>query len=499
MKKETISSEMLLFILDQLHEAIHITNKDGFIIYANPAAEKLEHISLEDMIGCYMTDIYRYSDYEKGIQPPSLDVLKAGTPRLDEHYEYYSQNGETVDSIVSNYPYYDGAKRENYVCSVSENIIDMKERLVRLGGMENKRTVRLKNKLMKNGTSFVFDDIIGESATMQNAVEMAKRFAPKKMPIMIYGETGTGKEMFAQSIHNAGPGMHHNFVPINCAAIPETLLESILFGTVKGAFTGAVNKEGLFEKAEKGTIFLDEINSMPIVLQAKLLRAIQEKEVQRIGSNETIKIDCRIIIATNKQPIEAIHGGELREDLFYRLSTGLVFVPPLRERGGDITLLARYFMEKCSEELGSHVYGIDDELTYLLSWYSWPGNIRELANVIESSVNMITQEETVLTKKHLPVYIKNRLEQDISVRSVKEMARINPGGWGDFPFLKQRNIKESVELFEQYLISDALKINKGNTQAAANYLGLTRQGLEKKLKKYQIDPKPYRIKKEKDT
>lgn len=495
MNKEKLSTEILLFIMDQLHEAVHITNEEGFIVYANPAAEKLEHIPLEDMVGRYMKDIYSYSDYDHGIQPPSLDVLRTGIPRHDEHCEYYSRNGEVVNSIVSNFPYSDENAGMDYVCSVSENITDMKDRLVRLGGEENKRTVRLQKKMMKNGTSFIFDDIIGESPVMRNAVEMARRFAPKKMPIMIYGETGTGKEMFAQSIHNASPAMHHDFVPINCAAIPETLLESILFGTVKGAFTGAVNKEGLFEKAEKGTIFLDEINSMPIVLQAKLLRAIQEKEVQRIGSNETIKINCRIISATNKQPIEAIHAGELREDLFYRLSTGLVFVPPLRERGGDITLLSRYFMEKYSEELGSHVYMIADELSHLFSQYSWPGNIRELANVIESSVNMITRDEVVLTKNHLPVYIRNRLQQDISIHSAKEPMNAIKESSSEFPSLKNRNLKESVELFEQYLISDALKINKGNVQVSANYLGLTRQGLEKKLKKYQMDPKIYRIKK----
>ena len=497
MQREKLSKEILLFILDQLHEAVHVTNKDGIVIYANPAAEKLEYVPLEEMLGCYMTDIYSYSDYDQGnIQPPSLEVLKSGVPRMDEHCEYYSRNGEIVNSIVSNYPYEDRASGLKVVCSVSENINEMKDRLVRLGGVENKRTVRLKNKLMKNGTSFIFDDIIGESPEMKNAIEMAKRFAPKKMPIMIYGETGTGKEMFAQSIHNASPAMHHPFVPINCAAIPETLLESILFGTVKGAFTGAVNKEGLFEKAEKGTIFLDEINSMPLALQAKLLRAIQEKEVQRIGSNETVKINCRILSATNKQPIEAIHAGELREDLFYRLSTGLVFIPPLRERREDIPLLSHYFMEKYCEDLDTQVHLISDELYHLFSQYSWPGNIRELANVIESSVNMTSRDEVVLIKSHLPVYIKNRLQQDISVHSAKEPTKAFKENSTEFPSLKNKNLKESVELFEQYLIVDAMKINKGNIRSSADYLGLTRQGLERKLKKYQMDPKQYRIKKQ---
>lgn len=496
MKDELISNESLLFIMDQLHEAVHITDKDGYVVYANPAAEKLEHVPLREMIGRNLTKIYSYSDYENGFKPPALDVLETGISRLNENCEYYSANGEIVNSIVSNY-YYQGKDKENpCICSVSENITDMKERLIKYGGVENKKTVRLQKKLMKNGTSFIFDDIIGESPVIKNAIEMSKRFAVKKMPILLYGETGTGKEMFAQSIHNASSAMHYDFVPVNCAAIPENLLESILFGTVKGAFTGAITKEGLFEKAENGTVFLDEINSMPMVLQAKLLRALQEKEVQRIGSNERIKINCRIISATNKHPMNAISSGELREDLFYRISTGMIFIPPLRERGGDITLLARYFMEKSSEELGHHVFHMSNDLTELFSKYSWPGNIRELANVIESSVNMISVGDIMLMTQHLPQYMKNRLQQDILIKTAMEKSDDFVEIGNDLPLMKGNGMKETVDLFEQHLITDALKKTKGSIRKSADLLKITRQGLEKKLKKYRIDAKKYRPKSE---
>ncbi len=491
--EERITKEILYYILEQIHEAIHIVDNDGMMIYANRAAEVMECVPKEQMVGKSITDIYTHTDYEKGSLPPSLIVLETGIPRINENCEYYSKDGEIVNSIVSNYPY--TIKDENgvsMVCSVSENINQMKERLIRLGGVNNKNTFCLRKKLMKNGTVYIFDDIIGESTIMKNTIETAKRFAAKKTPVMLYGETGTGKEMFAQSIHNASPTMHHHFVPINCAAIPENLLESILFGTVKGAFTGALDKEGLFEKAKGGTIFLDEINSMPIGLQAKILRVLQEKEVRRIGDNTTRSVDCRIISALNKQPFKAIQDGELREDLFYRLSTGIIFVPPLRERGGDIALLSRYFMESCNEDFGNHIYQISPELQNLLAHYAWPGNTRELSNTIESAMNMTAPGEMVLTVSHLPAYLKNRLSQGISSEAAHVRAQeVAESHCADLTG-ENRGLKGSIESFEQYLIVNALKETRGNIRSAAASLHLTRQGLERKLKKYKIEAKQYR-------
>ncbi|MEG1497484.1 MAG: sigma 54-interacting transcriptional regulator [Clostridiales bacterium] len=492
-KEIEITKEMLLYILDQIHEAVHIVDHRGIIIYANNGAESLERIPKEKMVGKDITSIYTHTDYEKGSLPPCLIVLKTGIPRINENSEYYSSDGNSVNSIVSNYPYYiDGEDNEvAAVLGISENINQMKERLIKLGGIESKHTYRLRKKLMKNGTVYIFDDIIGESPSMKSAVEMAKRFAAKKMPIMLYGETGTGKEMFAQSIHNASPAMHNNFVPINCAAIPENLLESILFGTVKGAFTGALDKEGLFEKAHGGTVFLDEINSMPIGLQAKILRVLQEKEVQRIGDSKTKKIDCRIISATNKQPIEAIRCGELREDLFYRLSTGIVFIPPLRERSGDLGLLARYFMETCNEDFGNSIYQISDDFQNMLSQYSWPGNIRELANTIESSMNMTAPGEIILSLKHLPAYLRNRFQQEIHPETLGDFSKPKDA---DLPTFSQPNtgLKNMVGFYEKALIEKTLSKERGNVSRCSVALDITRQGLEKKIKKYGIDVNKYR-------
>ena len=325
---------------------------------------------------------------------------------------------------------------------------------------------------MRNGTIYIFDDIIGKSESMQETIAMAKRFAVKKMPVMIYGETGTGKEMFAQSIHNASPYMSGAFVPINCGAIPETLLESTLFGTVKGAFTGAIDSPGLFEKAENGTIFLDEINSMPIALQVKLLRALQEKEVRRIGDTKTRKINCRILSATNKMPMEAIRDGEMREDLFYRLSTGLIFVPPLRERHSDVLLLANEFIQRFQEIFNTNIESLSQEVKDVFLNYDWPGNVRELEHVIEGAMMLVTENDKEITLRHIPENIYHK--RDFDIIDTKKIR-------------KKINLQEETANFEKALIKKALRENRGNITASANSLGIHRNALYRKIEKYKIE------------
>ena len=312
---------------------------------------------------------------------------------------------------------------------------------------------------------------------------------------MIYGETGTGKELFAQSIHNASSFVSGPFVPINCAAIPENLLESMLFGTVKGAFTGAVDTPGLFEKAEGGSIFLDEINSMPIMLQAKLLRALQEKEVQRIGDTKIRKINCRIISATNKLPSEAIQDNELREDLYYRLSTGMVWLPNLRERGDDIDLLINYYIERSNEEQDANIVATSQELRQLLHAYFWPGNVRELANVIESAMNMTADGETTLDVRHLPTYLKQHFSEEISnIPQAQDIFYLrNEERKHDTPYISlYSDINTMVDSYEKEILLFAIAAAKGNISRCARKLGISSQSLTVKLKKYNINAKKYK-------
>jgi len=266
-------------------------------------------------------------------------------------------------------------------------------------------------------------------------------------------------------------------------------LESILFGTVKGAYTGALDKEGLFEKAINGTVFLDEINSMPISLQAKILRVIQEKEVQRIGGNTVKKIKCSIISATNKPPLEAIRCKELREDLFYRLSAGLIFIPPLRERGNDVNLLLQYFIKEFNKDIDTNITHASESLIGLFSDYSWPGNIRELANTVESAINMTNPMENTLSIYHIPSYMQKQFQNDISRNS--DNKQLNLTNYNIYEVFD--SLKNMVESYEKKLIEQALELFEGNVTRCSLKLKITRQGLEKKIKKYHIQVDKYRI------
>jgi arginine utilization regulatory protein len=234
-------------------------------------------------------------------------------------------------------------------------------------------------------------------------------------PVLIFGETGTGKELFAQSIHNSRPRANQPFVAINCAAVPESLLESILFGTVKGAFTGAQNTKGVFEQAGSGTLFLDEINSMPRAMQTKLLRVLQEKSVRRVGADYEIPVKCLIITSSNEQLEECVRNGTLRNDLYYRLALLRINIPPLREWGKDIEILARHFLKTKGRLYGKKNIGLSTDFLNYLYQHSWPGNVRELEHTIESCV-AVAEDGEELHLYHLPPHLRHLKNSQENIR-----------------------------------------------------------------------------------
>jgi two-component system response regulator PilR (NtrC family) len=247
--------------------------------------------------------------------------------------------------------------------------------------------------------------IIGESLAIQTLVRLIEKVAPSKTNILVTGESGTGKELIARSIHDNSPLHGKPFVAINCGAIPETLIESELFGHKKGSFTGAVSdKAGLFESATGGTLFLDEIGELPLSMQVKLLRAIQERIIRRVGDNQDIRIDVRIIAATNRDLEREVKAGKFREDLFYRLNVIQIKAPPLRERGRDIEVLARYFLQKFSQQQKKELIDFSPEALVKISQYEWPGNVRQLENVIERAVTLESNPQ--ITVDCLPIEIR---------------------------------------------------------------------------------------------
>lgn len=492
---ELITKELLLEILEHLYASVYIADAKGRMIYRNKSALRMDNDEANLGGGKELSKIYSGTEFSDGFNSPCLEALKTGEAHIQENLEWYLPDGTRVNAITSAYPLKDEKGEIKGVFALSENIDKLRKFLIKQGAFQRKKSYRMRHKLLKNGTQYIFNDIIGESELIKNTILIARRFASKKLPVMIYGETGTGKEMFAQSIHNASPYVSGPFVPINCAAIPETLLESILFGTVKGAFTGATDTPGLFEKAEGGSVFLDEINSMPILLQAKILRALQEKEVQRIGDSKIRKINCRIISATNKLPSDAIRDGELREDLYYRLSTGMIWIPSLHERTEDIDLLVDYFIEKANEETDTCILAPSEDLKKLFHSYFWPGNIRELSNAVESAVNMTMDGESILEIRHLPTYMKRHFGTELLTNPNAEdifMMR-NDQKTNEPSYISlHSDINTMVDNYEKEILLFAINEAKGNISRCAVKLGISRQSLWVKLKKYNIDPKAYK-------
>jgi len=311
--------------------------------------------------------------------------------------------------------------------------------------------------------------IIGENAEFKKILALSDRIAPTNSTVLIRGESGTGKEMIARMIHGKSPRRNMPFIRVNCAAIPENLLESELFGHERGAFTGAHSKRiGKFERAHRGTIFLDEVGEITPFLQTKLLHFLQFKEFERLGGNLTIKVDDRIIAATNKNLEEAIKNNEFREDLFYRLNVVPIYLPPLRERLSDIPVLVYHFISKLNYDLNRKVEGISDEALFLLQKYNWPGNVRELENIIERA--MVIGKGNIIKASELPQEIFGMLSD---VRISSETYQLREG-------------KKSLWEVEKGLIERALKEMNWNQSKVSRELGITRNHLRYRIKKYKI-------------
>jgi len=308
-----------------------------------------------------------------------------------------------------------------------------------------------------------FEFIIGESPAMKKVFAKIRRASPSDSTVLLTGESGTGKELAARAIHLLSPRRDREFVPVDCSALVETLLESELFGHVKGSFTGAhQTKHGLFELANHGTFFFDEITNLSLNIQAKLLRVIQEREFMQVGSQKRIKLDIRIIASSNRDLNEAVKSGAFREDLFYRLSVIPIHLPPLRERTGDIPLLVEHFLRKYSEKANRQVSGISPAAMKLLGSYGWPGNVRELEHTIERIV--ILEDGEVVLPEHLPSFITQRQ--------------------GEFQVFTDE--EHSLEDLEKRYIQFILRRTKGHRQDAARILGINRKTLGNKIEKYKL-------------
>ncbi|MDK2860989.1 MAG: hypothetical protein PWP33_192 [Thermodesulfobacterium sp.] len=325
---------------------------------------------------------------------------------------------------------------------------------------------------------FGMDFILGNSPAILKIKEMLPIFANSNATLLIEGETGTGKDLLAEVIHKLSPRANHPFIKVNCGALPEPLLESELFGHVKGAFTGAnADKPGMIKLANRGTLFLTEIGDLPFTLQVKLLTFLDDKEFYPLGSSQKVKVDVRVIVATNKNLRQMVKEGKFREDLFYRLNVLKVQLPPLRERGDDILILADYFLKEFSEKAHKKIKGFSEQVLKVLRSYKYPGNIRELKNIVEYAVHVCSDE--LITEKHLPEYLFTAIkeeEEDQQQTLAKDWSAIRTQKIESFTWAE----------IEKKRIIDALTSCRGKKTEAAKMLGWARSTLWRKLKKYGL-------------
>ncbi|MED3310463.1 sigma-54 interaction domain-containing protein [Bacillus thuringiensis] len=457
--KQIIEMNMLYeTLLNELDIGIHIINEESKTIIYNRKMMEIESMERSDVLYKSPLEIFAF---EENKNSTLIEALKLGKTNKNIKQTYFNNKGQEITTINDTFPIIENGKIKGAI-EISKEISNLKQ-TIRMGPSR------------KQSTKFTFDHIIGDSEAIQSIITEGKRVIRTSSSILLVGETGTGKELFAQSIHNESQRSTKPFISQNCAAIPDTLMESLLFGTNRGAFTGAIDKAGLFEEANGGTLLLDEINSLSPALQAKLLRAIQEKTIRRIGGTHEKEIDVRIIATINEDPFEAIAHNRLRDDLYYRLSVVTLCLPPLRERKEDILALVQHFIEKYNTQFGLNVTDVDVNVREFFYAYDWPGNVRELEHIIEGSMNLI-EDETIITAFHMPTRFRERIKTEFNMQHA--LTNHNT----DAP----KTLKHTIEKMEKNYINQILKENHGNISQAAKFLGLSRQNLQYRIKKLHL-------------
>jgi arginine utilization regulatory protein len=491
-----IGYEEFLPVFDGFGEGVLIVDNSGTIIYYNTSMASIDDLAQNDVLGMNVLGVYELSE-EKSVV---MQCLKSAEPIIDRPLLYRTRRGKVANTIHTVFPLFKRKRLEGAICLVREyNVLE--ETISAVSIPRSKRS-------QSNDTHFDFNAIIGNSIDFLKAVNTAKRAAATPSPVMLYGETGTGKELFAQAIHNQSGRKKSRYTAVNCAAIPENLLEGLLFGTTKGAFTGANNKLGLFERANGGTIFLDELNSMAVGLQAKILRVIQERKVRRLGALRENEIDVKIISSVNKPPHLSIADNTLRPDLFYRLGVVFIPLPPLRERKEDIELLAWHFLAKHNQVLGRRVTDISSSVLALFNDYDWPGNVRELEHVIEGAINLVVSSHTIERRhlqSHLITWRRLHGQSEAAQPSPMGMLVESSGGAerptrplptspiadGGRRLENGKGLPDTQADFERQVLTEALSDHRGNITRAAASIGISRQLFNYKLKKYGINRKDY--------
>lgn len=455
--------------LNCIHEGIQIYDENGDVIFLNSCSRKISSIPADEEVeGRNLFDLYNYSREISTV----MTSLKIKAPVINRIWSFQTATGKNIRTANSAYPVF---KDGELIGSVAfEQDVNIAGRYI--SEMESIRKSLEETEASGNSSGnfsgYSFNHIIGKGEKLQSAVRLAKKVAPRECTVLLNGETGTGKEIFAQSIHRESSRRKKKFLPINCAAIPDTLIESLLFGTKKGSFTGSVEQAGYFEEANGGTLFLDELNSMSMAMQSKLLRVIQEGTFRRVGGTKDIPFNVRIISSCNENPYTLLEKNLLRKDLFYRLSTITINLPPLREHPEDIEELVYYYIGQNSFTYAKAIRHISPEVVERLISYNWPGNVRELFHVLDYVLNVI--DDDTIRPEHLP---------DFLFTEKKEERKGLPAMQQEYA---HQTLQETMDEFEGEVLRLALKEYNYNITQTAQALGIHRQGLQYRIKKYGI-------------
>lgn len=450
--ENALMQERLQMILESVQDGICVVDRSGEVTYVNPSYLRIVHKTPEMVVG--------QNVFEKAADGNRCAVLRSGIARIGSIR--HKKDGTTIVANV-NPIFVDGEIAG--VVSVIKDITEIQTLMERLSQVSAKAEYLEQELLRTKKTAQAFANYIGKSGKVVDVLALASKAADSSANVLIRGESGTGKEVIAEGIHYASGRRRGPFIRVNCGAIPGALLESELFGHEKGAFTGAVRRKlGKFELANHGTIFLDEIGELDKNLQVKLLRVLQQKEFDRVGGEETIHVDVRIIAATNRDLEAMVHEGTFRDDLYYRLNVIPIILPPLRDRPDDIPLLVEHFIEKISKENKKNVRGITPDAMQMFMHYRWPGNVRELENVIERVITLMDTD--LITAAMLPSYIKG----DIAGREVQSLADDTVLPW---------------EEYEKQIIANALR--QGTSfNGAAKLLRISHKTVAAKARKYGL-------------
>lgn len=468
LKREDNRPYLLARALDQVTDGVQIYDKNACAVYFNRASRSISHIpSGVSVEGRHLLDLYNLDETIS----TTMTALQTKAPVIDRVDSFRANDFSTAPIASANTSYPIFREGELLGAVVFEQTAEIVERNMKKMEATGKALSAFSQRPPKISFSgYTFDNVIGSCPKLREAVELARRVAPQDSPVLLVGETGTGKEIFAQSIHRSSRRRGGKFLAINCAAVPETLIESLLFGTKRGSFTGSEDKAGYLEEAAGGTLFLDELNSMSLAMQSKILRVLQEKTFRRVGGSQDLRLDVRVISSCNEDPFKAVAENTFRQDLFYRLSTVMIELPPLREHLEDLEELIRYHLEATAYQFVHAVTRIDPEVIAVLRAYHWPGNVRELFHVLDYAQNVTDSQ--VMEVRHLPPYLlKHRSEPAAPLPAI------------DF---SRETLQGLMDGYERQVIAQALDHCGYNISRTAQTLGILRQSLQYRIRKYGL-------------